>query len=899
MYAHHLPFNFSTDLPPLEYMGDLASPGPSLCKLCCSQLLFFLTGAAPGVSRAPTIIPFQALVAFLAEHVSLKRRTVQLSAGGRRVNRHFVELGASSTGMCPALTLSAPPADPREWRAWYARQPTSRDDVFGVHLPGMRLNREKLLSIPDLPTDLATGLVWGYDFSWMGESPPRYAGDNYRSCADNLGPCGAEYDRLISMGFLEGPLDYVPHVVNSIGCIIKHEPYKVRNVLDCLRSDINSYMSKPECRLDMLDSVVPSLCRQAWLSKFDETDAFLGWPLAVEAREVLGIRHPVTGQYYRYAYMPFGPKQAPALQQRWAAVIRDGIINREGLRYCRPGSPEADPSSFRRVGAYLDDFLQQHGPALSSWQALLQWLSSQLVLQDYGIPVKVSKNELPARHSNWVGFSLDSTSGMLSVTPKRATKLAASVRDMLSVGSSPSAPSLSVPRLSLAALVGKLQHCCHVVPAGQSHLVELYRSRDEVVLPPGSSRPSAGRWSAKRWWALDVQCCLSPAALADLRWWLSRLTGPSAGLGVRVFWHNEAFGCLPSPSLFEGLTPQQAAEQAASLHWLVITSDASGHSGGAWFKDRSGACTVKHISFSDHSLPREIHTSSNLRELYTPVAAIDEWVGLRSVRGCRVLLLLDNQAAVGAINKRASMSALMNAFLQRLFSALDTAACMVVAVYLPGRLNVRADRLSRLSGQRDNSDWQLRPFLFRLATRLVGRFTVDACCDVLGQNSFCAGSFWCSLDPCTGHDWTGHQVWCNPPWELISDVLLHFRRVYHADGLGSTSALFVLPAWHTASWWRHLSGALVLGAFPPSSFLFTSPDWFRASKANPVPLERVARGLTRWPVLLAFFPRRLVGPHDGWRGFPRLPRLRGDSTTDFALLRRLWGHPMQFLQAGP
>ena len=348
----------------------------------------------------------------------------------------------------------------------------------------------------------------------------------------------------------------------------------------------------------------------------------------------------------------------------------------------------------------------------------------------------------------------------------------------------------------------------------------------------------------------------------ELRCWLSRLEGPSSALGIGIFWHAENSGCLPSPALFAGLTPKRAADLASAQAWLVITTDASGHSGGAWFKDRAGACTVIHIfPFTDPGLPPAIHTSSNLREPYTPVAAIEAWAAHNLLPAVRILLLMDNQAAVGAVNKRASMSPLMNGFHSRLFAALDAAGCAVVALYLPGRLNVRADRLSRLSGQRDNSDWQLRPALFRLATTLVGRFTVDTCCDVLGQNSFCGGSFWCSLDPCTDHDRTGHQAWCNPLWELINDALLHFRRVYHADGLGSTSALFVLPAWHTAAWWRHLSGALVVGAFPAGSFLFTSPDWFQASKANPVPAARVARGLTRWPVLLAFFPHR---PAAGW-----------------------------------
>ena len=127
------------------------------------------------------------------------------------------------------------------------------------------------------------------------------------------------------MGLVEGPLDDVPWVVNPIACIVKWKPFKPRNVMDSLRSGVNECMVRVMWELDMVDPVVPQLLGNMGISKLDLTDAFKCWPLYVWDCDVQGFRHPRNGEFYRYGYVPFGLKQAPGVQQRWARVLMEII----------------------------------------------------------------------------------------------------------------------------------------------------------------------------------------------------------------------------------------------------------------------------------------------------------------------------------------------------------------------------------------------------------------------------------------------------------------------------------------------------------------------------------------------------------------------------------------------
>ena len=79
---------------------------------------------------------------------------------------------------------------------------------------------------------------------------------------------------------------------------------------------------------------------------------------------------------------------------------------------------------------------------------------------------------------------------------------------------------------------------------------------------------------------------------------------------------------------------------------------------------------------------------------------------------------------------------------------------------------------------------------------------VSACADVFGRNSH-TPRWWSREDSCLRHHWGGMFVWCNPPFSLIIDVLVHFLRCKREVPMG-TPLLLLVPVWVGAAWRSHI-----------------------------------------------------------------------------------------------
>ena len=174
---------------------------------------------------------------------------------------------------------------------------------------------------------------------------------NYPSVQQHLAETVKDIDRLVTAGWLEGPLHYRPHIVSAYQAVVKTN--KFRLALDMTRSGLNDACTPLDCKLDSVTSLLEHLPLNWRMSKFDLTDAFLHWPVRQEEADLQGVQHPVTKEFYRYRYAIFGASPAPAWQQGWAQEIKR-ILNAKGLQYCTPGSPEADYETFRVIAAYLE-----------------------------------------------------------------------------------------------------------------------------------------------------------------------------------------------------------------------------------------------------------------------------------------------------------------------------------------------------------------------------------------------------------------------------------------------------------------------------------------------------------------------------------------------------------------
>ena len=876
--AAMLPRAFSTT----HVMTDtsLNHPTPATIKFMSYQL-----AVMAGTLQQPpemTLMAEEAVINFYERFARIRRRRF----GGS--TRRYLEFNDHPDK--PAiLLLSIPPKRSSEWAEWASHQATFGDDINGIYTAGLRLCLDNLLALPNsiLPDHLRGGLLNRFCFPWITH-PNRCCKKNYQSCIENIEAVGTEIDRLANMNVLEGPLHYVPHICNPMACIVKHEPYKVRMVLDSLRTGVNECMSKPDCVLDMLCDVASRIRKGSRISKFDQSDAFLTWPISglTRDRDMLGIcdprPDPATGQprFWRYTYCPFGLKAAPALQQEMAQVIA-AILKSEGLQFCMAGSPEGDYENYAVIGKYLDDFMQEHAPCLDDWQATLQFYSAVATLHKYGIPLKPSKLEPPLTCRSWMGCIIDTITGMISIDPKKGTKVLLEIRQMLKAF----ADHHSVPRVQLASVVGKLQHLSQCVLQGQSQLSASYKSRDSITLPPSAEPVSA--WSSRAW-TPDILCQLSAASLVELSWWSALLQSDHPPRRRFLWPHGGPWGSFLTPRLARTLSPS-SAQELLSKGWVIITTDASGFAGGAWYESPSGSKSFVHYPFSPEQLQAHFGSSSNMRELFMAPYSLDHWSAESAARDdlaarC-ILFLMDNQASIGAINRRGSMNPHFNDLILWMLRTLNDLGSEALAVYLPGALNVLSDGISRLTGSRDPGDLLFSPYWFGRISTSFGPFSVDAFSDALGHNAVCR-EFWSPLNSALTQDWAGHSVWAHPPIELLTEALRHFWHEYTKQPTQS-SALFVLPCWPTAAWWRMLGGSRLVAYFPASSALFTAPDWRTASKRNPLPITRIPARLTQWPTVCVYFPRSSDASGDPDMRAHGLPRLRGSQAHDTALVRRM------------
>lgn len=498
-----------------------------------------------------------------------------------------------------------------------------------------------------------------------------------------------------------------------------------------------------------------------------------------------GVTHPVTGEYYRYRFLVFGSSQSPFIQQQWAIVIK-GLVNEHGLRYCSPESPESDAASFICTAALLDDFHCCHSSALSFAQAQAQLRSVLRFLRDdLGLEIKSSKTEGPSKSLCYTGLLIHSEHQIVTITAQRAAELQADLSTFLQAF----AEGSLVSRVELASLIGRCQFCAAVIPGAQSHLLQAYKARDNFA------NGQVASWPMRRQWR-GVQVVVAKGLLQDLQAWVELLQE----LPQRPFFLSHHPG---TSGFWKGLVsdtdPDIDCRLITSVGIPVFTTDASGPRGGAWYLS-------SRLSFRFNEI--DCKRSSNWRELYTILHALERWGPQLAQGGPRVLVRTDNASAVAAVNRAYSTSADLNALAQRITAVAAGHGLVLAARHIPGISNKLADALSRWKPDSPAAHRSLRQDLYDGICLQVPSHDVDACSDPCGENSFC-GSFWSIVQDGLEQIWEGRRVWCHPPVGIADLFLQHFKSAF-ARQPSSTSATFLLPAWPQNRLWRHLKGARLL-----------------------------------------------------------------------------------------
>ena len=105
----------------------------------------------------------------------------------------------------------------------------------------------------------------------------------------------------------------------------------------------------------------------------------------------------------------------------------------------------------------------------------------------------------------------------------------------------------------------------------------------------------------------------------------------------------------------------------------------------------------------------------------------------------------------------------------------------------------------------DKSDWQLAPRKFKHFNKVRGPHTIDRFASYANKQLPRYNAKW--RDGTTeaidnlrlpDSDWRHETIWCNPPWELLDDLVVKLRN-------SGAEAPVIAPYWPKKPWFTHLT----------------------------------------------------------------------------------------------
>ena len=186
--------------------------------------------------------------------------------------------------------------------------------------------------------------------------------------------------------------------------------------------------------------------------------------------------------------------------------------------------------------------------------------------------------------------------------------------------------------------------------------------------------------------------------------------------------------------------------------------------------------------------------------------------------GSRVELKTDSASTAFLWSKGSRIRSLTQT-INKVYLQVHVKKIFLVPMHLKGVLNRRADWLSR---NPDPKNYKLDPQIFQ---KVCKTFKIAPTVDLFASRQNRQVQRFCSwrVDPKSlGNawdlDWSKELGWCNPPWDIIPQVLSKIQR-------DKATVLCCLPLWKSKSWYPLL---LDLMSSPPlllgNTKLFQSPE---------------------------------------------------------------------------
>lgn len=226
---------------------------------------------------------------------------------------------------------------------------------------------------------------------------------------------------------------------------------------------------------------------------------------------------------------------------------------------------------------------------------------------------------------------------------------------------------------------------------------------------------------------------------------------------------------------------------------IQMVTDASSFAWGAWIPEHQAQ------GFWDHYLA---HKHSNYRELYAVLMGLMSFLPL--LENKTVQVLSDNVTTVAFLNNMGGSTPDLDQVARKIQVMAMENGIKLVATYLSGVENWKADQLSRMSS---TYEWQLHPNLFKLIDRTWGPHHIDRFASfITTQLPIYNSLFWdpgtSGVDALAQTNWGQMNNFVNAPFALLPKVL---------DVICQQKAFatVIAPKWEGQVWFTRLLKILI------------------------------------------------------------------------------------------
>ena len=556
---------------------------------------------------------------------------------------------------------------------------------------------------------------------------------------------------------------------------------------------LNTYCQTKQMKMETLKHLRTIAKPSDWMVTFDLEDGFYALGIAPEDRDYFSIN--LNGQIFNLCALPQGWSLSPYVFHTFTYTFIKHLRDPEAATGTAAEGPPDQISGKarrrwfrrrrRRTGARLLPFVDDFALFESSLPACVErQVQVFALLDDLGLKIHPNKGyHTPVQAGLHLGLEIDFAQGVFRAPASKLAKISTLAKQLLC---SAAASQRWIRARALATLAGMAQFLYLAIPAARFYLRELHDVAD-----------------TRKSWSHSVK--MTRQLKRDLEWWAAVPTQKNSA----PIWRPVETAYMHCDS--------------SSFGWGAVLNN-SVEARGFWQgPDR------QHITW---------------KELKAVRLAVESF--LKELRGRRLVLHEDNQAVVAVLTSLTSRSPAMMSELRKLFYLIDTNEIYIRPLYIRSAANIWADRLSR---ELDRSDWRLHPRVFAHLDEIWGGHTVDRFASRENRQLPRYNARWRdgaaeAVDSLCLPDlaWQRENNWCNPPWELLDDLVTKLRQ-------SGAAATVIAPRWPTKPWFHHLSEMAAESIdFPPSRDLFSpwqrpghegvgSPGWsvvaFRLHASRP------------------------------------------------------------------